>query len=448
MKGGNITDITQFDGLRLTCKYWSTVKPTEQNLSSVNIHFIDSSLVFVGDVHGDLNQFLAPLVYSGIIQIIDDEVKEHKVFNDMVYTPNYTIAKSSTMKIIYLGDLVDEWIFSKTIIYMMNDILRTLPNNVKYIYGNHDLGLIGRYYLYRSKTLNFALDTPALWQTLKKELNHVSNLKLYRTTVELDGEPSKGYDYIHSYTAVLFEYLFNIFKDNLGSVALNIEINGKPYMISHTTWTTNALRQLILPHENYTIHNSDRPGDSLPEQKQQLVPNSADRETLLAYTDTIRRTLQLAEQSQHEQINYKQLCETVNMLFHFQSRLFISKSLLTYTRITKNIFLNHIIGHSSGAEFRDQGVNPGPSTYYTERLAKLTPTFFNNRTVYYFDFGCSAGYDHDEISHPDFVYSNDKGLFVSNLPAFSFILSNGKDCLLVLADKTPRSSNRISISNE
>ena len=114
----------------------------------------------------------------------------------------------------------------------------------------------------------------------------------------------------------------------------------------------------------------------------------------------------------------------------------------------KNIFLNHIVGHSSGAEFRDQNVNPSPSLYYNERTSKLTPTFFNNRTVYYFDFGCSAGYDHDEISHPDFVYSNERGLFVSNLPAFSFILSNGQDSLLVLADKTPRSQNKITISGD
>ena len=256
---------------------------------------------------------------------------------------------------------------------------------------------------------------------------------------ELDGEPVKGYNFIHAYVAPLFDSLFTIFSNNLGSISFPIEIQHKWFMVSHTTWSVQALQQLI---SQSSVVNSDRPSDNNEEQLKPLIETKLTSTEIQKLVECIKYSIT----SPHEKINYVQLSDAVNKLFATKSRLFISKNLITYTRITKNIFLNHIIGHSSGAEFRDQNVNPSPSTYYTERQAKLSPTFFNQRTVYYFDFGCSAGYDHDELSHPDFVYSNTSGLLVSNLPAYSFIISNGTDALMIMKDKTPRSSNRITIS--
>ena len=441
MIGGNITDISQYDGVRLITKYWLSIDSSNKKslYEEYNVKILSSSLIFVGDVHGDFNQFLAPLVLSGLISITDS-VKEYKYKASIVYLPSYKINKSSNIKIIYLGDITNEWIFSRPIAVMLFDLLQQIPHNIKYIYGNHDLAIIGRYNLYEQKKLNFALDIPALWNTLKKELNHVKNLKIYKTIAELDGELSKGYDYIHAYLAPLFDSLYSIFIQNLGSISYVVEISKKPYMISHTTWTIQALQQLI--NNNYSINsvNSDRPSDNNPEQLKPLISSIPSTE-LTEYIETIKHSINSA----HNQINYQKLSNAVNKLFITKPQLYICKNLLTYTRITKNIFLNHIIGHSSGAEFRDQDVNPNPSTYYHERQSKLSPTFFNGRTVYYFDFGCSAGYDHDELSRPDFVFTNSDGLFVSNLPAFSFVISNGSDALLVLKDKTPRSGNKINI---
>ena len=441
MIGGNITDISQFDGMRLICQYWHSVNSDNH----FNVNLINDSLVIVGDVHGDFNQFIAPLVLTGLITITSPEVKEIDNPGGVIYLPEYTINTNNKKRVIYLGDMVDEWIFSRSIVVMLYDILRQLPNNVKYIFGNHDLALIGRYQLYTEKSINFALDTPALWQTLKKELNHVKNLKIYRTTAELDGEPFKGYDYIHSYVQPLFESLWKIFSQHLGVISCVIELNKKPFIVSHTTWSVQAVQQLMTPNNEYSI-KSDRPGDNKDEQKQ---PFETASNTVIEEMKYVKQLIDgvNAGKLKHENLisEYQHLSTAINAIFRTKSKLYISKNLLTYTRITKNIFLNHIIGHSSGAEFRDQGVNVGLSIYYEERESKLSPTFFNQRTVYYFDFGCSAGYDHDEISHPDFVYSNSSGLFVSNLPAFSFIINNGRDALLVLNDKTPRSGNKIVV---
>ena len=181
-------------------------------------------------------------------------------------------------------------------------------------------------------------------------------------------------------------------------------------MVSHTTWTSQALLQLITNNDEIKL-KSDRPGDLADSQRKQVLENVNSHQISTSDIQYIKSIASM--EVEHDKIDYQKLSSIINNIFRTKSRLYISKNLLTYTRLMKNIIVNHIIGHSSGAEFRDQNVNPGVATYYHERQAKLQPTFFNGRTVFYFDFGCSAGYDHDEIGHPDFVYSNPSGLFVS-----------------------------------
>ena len=83
------------------------------------------------------------------------------------------------------------------------------------------------------------------------------------------------------------------------------------------------------------------------------------------------------------------------------------------------------------------------SKFNSERKKKLNPTIINGNKIYYFDFGCSAGYDHDEISRPDYVYLCEKGMFVTDLPGFSFINANDKNSMLIMKDKTPHSNKKI-----
>lgn len=421
MKGGNITDITQREGIKLLSRYWKTMNSADE-----------MDVIFVGDVHGDFNQFIAPLIQSKLITISSDEIEEHIEQGMPIYTPKYIIDKNSSVKVVYLGDMVDEWIFSRSIVYMLHDLLKTIPNNVKYIYGNHDLSIISRYYLFKSRQLDISEDIPCLWNTLKKELNYVKNLKIVKNKAFLDGDEQKGSDFIFNYCCPLFEHLFTIFKENLGTVSLAIEINKTQYMISHTTWTIPALKQLISTNDST---NANRLNDFNPEQKKPLINETFDLKTELLFINDVVK---------HKScLDYKKLSDAVNKVFRTKTRLYLSKNLLTYTRTIDNAFLNHIVGHSPGFEYRDQHVNSSPSTYDFERKQKLSPTIISTFKIYYFDFGCSAGYDHDEISRPDYVYTTSKGMFVSNLPALSFISLNGKDALLIMKDKTPRSSNKI-----
>ena len=164
--GGNITDISQFNGIKLITSYWSSVE--ERNN--------ESEYSFVGAVHGDLHQFLAPLVINNVISLTGEVETENE--NIMYYVPKYKINEQPKCKVIYLGDIADEWIFSRTISLMLYELLKNKV--ISYIYGNHDLSIIGRYHLFKQRKLNIAEDIPPLWETIKKELNCVKEIKIYK----------------------------------------------------------------------------------------------------------------------------------------------------------------------------------------------------------------------------------------------------------------------------
>lgn len=417
--GGNITDISQYNGIKLITSYWSSFNETNE-----------CSYSFVGDVHGDLHQFLAPLIINNIIKLknsittIDESI--------YYFVPEYDINTSSSSKVVYLGDVADEWIFSRTISHMLYTLLKN--GKIIYIYGNHDLSIIGRYHLFKQRKINFASDMPPLWVTMKKELNPIREIKFHKNTILFNNDESLGLDFLYKYISPLFENLYKIFIEQFGHISIPVEINKNNFIISHSTWSKTSIKQLL---QNTTTTSRDC--DNNESQLLPLNPNHTSSEQSIRYLNSL-------VSSNFSSIDYIKLSNSVNDVFNSSSRLFISKNNITYTRNTDSIFVNQITGHSIGGEFRDINVNSSPSTYEKERIEKLKPSIINNCKIYYFDFGSSAGYDHDEISRPDYVYVNSNGMFVSNLPGFSFITSSDKDSLLIMKDKTPRSKNKIVIN--
>lgn len=424
--GGNITDISQFNGIKLITSYWSSVE--ERNN--------ESEYSFVGDVHGDLHQFLAPLVINNVISLTGEVETENE--NIMYYVPKYKINEQPKCKVIYLGDIADEWIFSRTISLMLYELLK--KKVISYIYGNHDLSIIGRYHLFKRRKLNIAEDIPPLWETIKKELNCVKEIKIYKNNILYDNDEKKGQDFLYKYLDPLFENLYKIFSEQLGKLSLAVNVNNVPYIISHCTWSKNAVKQLL--QKSKISENAQRPSDKIESQLEQVINEYKPSMDSINYLNDVAFNNQ-------SNIDYLKLSNSCNDIFNSKSRLFISKNNITYSRNIENIFINQITGHSIGSENREINVNVKPSTFYEERIEKLKPEIINGNKIYYFDFGSSAGYDHDEISRPDYVYVNKSGMYVTNLPGFTFIStksldnSNDKDSLLIMKDKTPKSGNKI-----
>lgn len=401
--GGNLTDIDQHTAMKLICNYY-------KNVNKLN----DMNVVFIGDVHGDMNQFMMPLVHAGLIKLNGDvNVIESKHQEANIYVPSYEICETNT-KIIYLGDMIDEFIFSRTIVVMLKHLL-TNTKNVIYIYGNHDLSVIGRYFLFKSHQLNVAEDIPTLWTTLKSELNCHKNVKIYKNIIEYNGSIEDGQSFLYEYLEPLFDGLYEIFVKMMGRISLPCNINGKNYIISHTTWTRNAIKALIGEHDSI---KRDRPNDANTIQHEVIINDYKASDEHVRFLKSISETT--------TDIDYVMMSKAVNDVFYSKSRLFVSKNNLTYTRNTDKIFLNHIVGHTPGYYFREINVNNDSSITNKERESKLKPYIINNVEVYYFDFLASSGCDHDEISRPDYVYVTNNTLHVSDLPLFKFEFKNNE----------------------
>lgn len=406
----NITDISQQASIELISKYWSKQQPTQ----------IIYQTVLIGDCHGDLHQFISPLILNDVIKLsgkvktIDSSIE--------LYVPEYTVTNKNKTRIIYLGDLVNEWIHSRTIMYILHDLLITHDiNNIEFILGNHDLSILGRYYLFKNNIINIPEDIPALWLTLRKELNNIPEIKIYNQTIEYNNSEIEGKEYLHRYLDSLFEYMFQLFKNKKSKLSTTLSIGGYMYIVSHCTWTQNAIKEL------FSVNN----------KKKGIRPGDRDTSQLLPLIDS-----PIVEVKSINTSNYEELSNLCNEMFYSKSRLYLTKNLITYSRNTESIFLNHIVGHIIGDEWRDLNINEGTSKYNTERSDKLIPMIINEKRILYLDFGASAGYDHDEISRPDYVYVNDNKLFVSNLPAFSFIIEDNRHVMLVMKSKTPHSNDK------
>ena len=452
MKGSNILDINQINGIKLITRYWSKQHPTVP----------DKSVMFVGDIHGDLHQFLAPLVLSGLItltgkiinfeqhiySINEEDFKVPTKFNTEqkqdpkhiifapkydecdVYIPDYTINIKCNSTIIFLGDFIDEWVYSRNIICMLSSLYThsEIHKNIITIFGNHDLGIIGRYAMFRKHLISIPEDLPTTWNTMKRELRAYPNVRIIGN--ELTYKNKADTNFVTEYVTPLFEEIYHIFRYH-SQLAKVCFINDEPVVISHTIWSSSAIEKFVndVPRTTQT----DREHDNLPIQSQPVAINGSSYDP--AFMKLILRELGNYN-SKIPNGDVSNLISNMNKLYFTRSNKFMCKNNITYTRTVEKACLNQVVGHTPGGWFRDIGANPGLSQFNSERLKKLEPTMNNNCKLWYFDFGVSAGYDRDEISRPDFVYTTAKGFEVTNLDAFKYCLNKDKYGMNVYDGKT------------
>lgn len=390
--------------MRLIIQYWS--RP--------DVNKISPKHVFVGDVHGDLHQFLAPLVTCNILHLTGKicTVKHDRYTEADIHYPEYELVNNPPSTVVFLGDMVDEWIFGRTIIYMLLRLLRE-SENVRYVFGNHDVSILGRYPMWLNESLDIPNDLPGAFHTAKKELSCLRNVNVYGKHIEYNRSEDEGKMFLREYFRVYFETLYALYTESLGELCIPLNVNGTPFIVSHSTWTRNALKCLSEGRSRLQL-------DVPPCMREMLNPahkTSSDSHTVV-------QKYIASEPNSFD--DYVELCEACNDLFYGQSALYVTINHITYTRITNGLFVNQITGHTFGGEWADANVNVEPSKTHNERVQKLRPTIIDGKRIYYFDFGCSAGYNTDEVSCPDYAYYSDGSFGVSDLPQFMFEESHGK----------------------
>ena len=475
--GANQTRIHQRAGIDLVVKYWSNISPTLTNHT-----------LFVGDVHGDIHQFIAPLIMSGIITLTGtiDEIPNETAYEShlqssspkspddttitpitppahfdelTLYIPKYTINTSSKSTVIYLGDMIHEWIYSRVIVYILLDLLRRMPDKVVFIYGNHDCGVLAMYPLYCRRLLHIERNMLTTYETMVKEMNMYRSLHFYKFTVEYENDPQKGIEFVYAYLNHLIEPLHYIYAHQLGRISYPICINNVPILISHTVWDMRIILKYAL---NNTVKTNIQSIHSSVYDRANSAPISAkNKKLMIDLYNSICDNQKHPDSSKITKLKftfteYKCISDAMNGIFDSLNYVCMSNNIILYNRLWECMFVNQITGHTPGFVWRDADINISPCTYNHERLDKIQhPTKSNGRTLYYIDFLCSAGYDLTEISRPDFVYidsqqitidnhSSDANkipndmLTLTNLPSFNYILHNHIDCMLVCDAKTKR----------
>lgn len=347
-------NINQYDGIKLLTEYWYEHKNRNEF----------AKYIFVGDVHGDINQFILPLIETETITLENkiETVYKSKYEEANIYLPKFKINKSDVI-IYYLGDLIDEGNFSRNIVYMINYLFENECKNIRLCFGNHDLNILGSINSY--------------YNTLIKELTPYPNVSVCNNKCYYKCKENN--EFLNEYLKPLQECMLNLFKKRYGNICYLVN----DMVVSHTIITGRTLDELI-------------------ENKSRL--DLKDKTTLV---DGKMNDKWINILKNHENESLIDVVESINNVFYHSKKDYIIANSLTYNRMDKNkIFYKNIVGHTEGGLYRSEKllINPIPATYDFERQIHTQHT----NGVYFFDINASSGYDIDNVSRMDYFYLNDK----------------------------------------
>lgn len=368
MKSSNTPRDYKFGTVALITKYWSRY--------SFRLDSSQTKCVFVGDVHGDLNQLLPPLIATNTITLTDESPR---VIDDYthLYLPHYSVNEEAQIFVILLGDLVDEGPCSRECALILADVLEHC-DNVKFCFGNHDLNVLS-YYSFNKPDIPTML--PSFWQSLKQETLELEGVSVHINSIS----PS---DYAVRYWRLLVDALKRIFDSKNSGLCF---IGEKPDLIfSHAVINDRAISDLL----------TQRSRRETAELKGKYLLQPLDEQERKSLIATI----------QSSGVVNKQWCRVVNKLFKHSTCEFLHANRLTYNRVEDFAKCNCVVGHTFGGLFRYEPrvINPIPCLYDEDREQHLKPSLskVTKKHVLYFDFACSCGCPLGGCSRPDFVYVN------------------------------------------
>lgn len=364
-------NIEQEESVRILAHYWSTYKPKD----------IKTHHVFIGDIHGDLNQLLLPLVELGIIQVSN---KIKRVYHDDisklcdVFIPEFVLLRSN-VDVYVLGDFIDEGMHSRSVVAMLHELSK--HDFIHLVIGNHDANILGRYNEYKNDKLDYK-SLRSYWPTLQRESTAYDDVFIVKGKVLIKDSDK----FLKAYFKPLFDWYYGLFSQGKLNVCYQLDIDKTKYIISHTLITAKGIAELM--------ENRGRKIDG----------SRGDDASILEPDDAAKKHISEIMKKDKFMFNY----EDINTLFRYSSASYIAANRLLYNRMEKDPWANYsIIGHTPGFEYRQMGVNPHPCRDFTERQSHCQPMRAHDPKkayIYYFDILASSGYDNDDVSRPDYFY--------------------------------------------
>lgn len=382
----------------------------------------DWDCIFVGDCHGDLYQFLAPLILTGFAKFrdyeiedkymkgtrivpFDDKAREDIRSNlDLELTPEieylfkvpfihleYDPAALKNRRIIYLGDYIDRGIASTTILLLIQDIKKRTDVDIEFLIGNHEafaINILNRIYE-ENKPLHEKLLTyqNMLYTFLSnyrkfEQKNNNPIITLHGDTIMYNGDRKKGIELVMS----TYKPIVKLISSFIGKKYFKLFSHYHEFLVSHNVTTRNMLRIF----SSRTII----PIDSLIENMTDVDINSS------------------------KFIEY--LSWMLNYAFYRMPIGDLIASGLLIQRTVEGCPFNMIVGHTVGGSKKMLRFNDIESYSNEDRWKHLVPYIPPGQTnkIYFFDFGVTFAEDEYNYSKPDFVMFKDgKPVGISQLDA-------------------------------
>lgn len=363
-------NIDQEESIGILARYWSTYKPKD----------IKTHHIFIGDIHGDLNQLLLPLVELAIIQVSN---RIRCVYHDDtsklcdVFIPEFVILRND-INVYILGDFIDEGMHSRSVLALLRELSK--HDFVYLVIGNHDANILGRYNEYKNGTLNFR-SLRSYWLTLQRESTAYEDVFISKGKVIIKDSDK----FLKAYFKPLFDWYYELFSQGKLNVCYQLNIDKTKYIISHTLITSKAINELTT-------------------QQTRSMDTSLDNEPIIKPDASMKKRIDEILKKDKFMFNY----EDINILFRYSNASFIAANRLLYNRMEKDPWTKYsIVGHTPGFEYRQMGINPQPCRDFTERQSHCQPIRAHDAKksyIYYFDVLASSGYDNDDVSRPDYFY--------------------------------------------
>ena len=361
----------------------------------------DWDCIFVGDCHGDLYQFLAPLILTGFAKFKDHEIEDKYIkgsriepYDEMAredlrsslgisLTPEieylfkipfihleYEPSVLKNRRIIYLGDYVDRGIASMTILLLIQDIKKRTNVDIEFLIGNHEafaINVLNRVYEenkpLREKMITYQNMLFTFLSNYRKfEIkDNFPPITLHGDTVMFDGDRKKGinlvFQFYKSYAKLLSTFVNKRYFKLFSSY--------HEFLVAHNIVTKNMLR-IFSARSPFSIDEID-PKD------------------------------------------VKLLAFAVNEAFYNMPIGDIIASGLLMQRTLEGCTFNMIVGHTVGGSKKMIGFNNLESYSNEDRWKHLIPYIPPGQTnkIYFFDFGVTFGEDEYNYSKPDFVMFKD-----------------------------------------
>ena len=390
--------------VELVRKYWLSRTEDLRALITPSI-----KTIIVGDVHGDLNQLLPPLIATGTLELLD-EIPEVVDEAHNLYIPKYTVHAGSPVKIYFLGDIVDEGPCSRECAIILANVMKN-ADNVYFVFGNHDLNQLAYFPVI---TPDVPTMMPSLWQSLKPETLELENVSVHINTI-------RPPDYAVEYWRATVNALHSIFHSpNSG---LCFYLSDIKYVVSHCVLTNRSVQDLVYGHarrsneylrKKYLINEGER----FPTSSTGKADIDDDSESAAIRS---RKNITGGFHQWWNEASEKN-CAKLNNIFKRSSCEVLQANKATYSREESNALWDSIVGHTIGGIFTAGKlvVNVIPVNTDQDRQRHLVPSISSNthKRVLYFDFGCSCFQPLGGKSSPDFVMIDQNGrMTLSCLPA-------------------------------